>query len=271
MYISSPPQHPALKSYVHSYHEFDSKQLLANDNSKKLIPDGYIEVWFQFGTLAEVSIENVYHQMPKQFVWGQTERYSRVLVNGANRIIAVRLYPWAARVLFKLPSIELSNCYVGLEDLNDDFNKRLEDALEQSHSFEQRRSILENHLLQLITNLKPTTCHPVVKQAFALIVKNKGIVKVQELASSLNISRQHLNRLVREEIGLSVKKLATVIRIRACVDAQFELPVASLTQLAHQFDFFDQSHFIRDFKGVTGDCPKDFFKQKHLICWHMNL
>ena len=270
MYISSPPQHPALKPYIHSYHEFDSKQLLANDNSKKLIPDGYIEVWFQFGTLAEISIDQVYYQMPKQFVWGQTESYSRVLVNGTNRIIAVRLYPWAARTLFKLPSVELSNCYIDLEDLNKDLSKCLEDALGQSHSFEQRRSVLEHYLLQLITSLPPFY-HPVVAQAFALIVQHKGIVKVQDLANHLKVSRQHLNRLVREEIGLSVKKLAMVIRIRACVDAQFELPLASLTQLAHQFDFFDQSHFIRDFKWVTGTSPKDFFKQKHLICWHMNL
>lgn len=268
MYISTPPQHPALRSYIHSYHEFGSQQFLSLKSSNKLIPDGFIEIWFQFGALIQISINGKTHQVPKSFTWGQTEKCPTITASGINRIFAIRLYPWVARLMFNLPSIELSNHFIDLNELNIPSFNYLEDQLIETTSFEQRRTIVEQYLIHRIKS--SYSFNNTVIYAFNKIVQKKGCVQINQLAKELGYSRQYINRVFKKEIGLSPKKLATIVKIRACVDQEFKQSSNSLTQLAYQFDFFDQSHFIRDFKAVTGESPKFFFKQQHIICWHMN-
>lgn len=268
MYLSSPPQNKVLSPYVHSYHEFGSQQLLSLNTSNKLIPDGFIEIWFQFGALIQISINGKLYKVPRSFTWGQTEKYSILTTNGINRIFAIRLYPWVARLIFNLPSVELSNHFINLEDLNIPSFNYLQDKLIEAGSFEQRRIIVEEYLIHRIKT--GYQFNDIVIYAFNKIYEYKGSVQINQLAKNLGYSRQYINRIFKEEIGLSPKKLATIIKIRACIDQECVQPSKSLTQLGYQFDFFDQSHFIRDFKAITGEVPKTFFKQQHLICWHMN-
>jgi AraC-like DNA-binding protein len=68
-----------------------------------------------------------------------------------------------------------------------------------------------------------------------------------------------LARKFSSAIGLSPKQLAKTIRIQTTLKKLLNEEITSLTDLAYENEYFDQAHFIKDFKEFTGLTPKEFF------------
>ena len=62
------------------------------------------------------------------------------------------------------------------------------------------------------------------------------------------------------KVGLAPKQLHRIYRIRQAIDHMRVEPEESLTQIAYRFNFYDQSHFTREFKAFTGFAPKWFLQ-----------
>lgn len=60
-------------------------------------------------------------------------------------------------------------------------------------------------------------------------------------------------------IGISPKQLSKIIRIQATLKTLLTKEITSLTDLAYENEYFDQAHFIKDFKEFTGLTPKEFY------------
>jgi AraC-like DNA-binding protein len=84
-----------------------------------------------------------------------------------------------------------------------------------------------------------------------------GSIRIRALAARLGLSQDRLEKRVRRAVGASPKQLASILRLRRAVDAY--RPGASLTRLSADAGYFDQSHFIREFRSVTGEAPQRFF------------
>jgi AraC-like DNA-binding protein len=82
---------------------------------------------------------------------------------------------------------------------------------------------------------------------------------VNEFSKSNNINRRQLARKFSSAIGLSPKQLAKTIRIQTTLKKLLNEEITSLTDLAYENEYFDQAHFIKDFKEFTGLTPKEFF------------
>ena len=74
-----------------------------------------------------------------------------------------------------------------------------------------------------------------------------------------NINRRQLARKFSSAIGLSPKQLAKTIRIQTTLKVLLNEEVTKLTDLAYENEYFDQAHFIKEFKEFTGLTPKEFF------------
>jgi AraC-like DNA-binding protein len=98
--------------------------------------------------------------------------------------------------------------------------------------------------------------------AFDLIVQNK-ISQVDALSHQLNISSTGLRNLFREQVGISPKDLMKIQRIKSALHFKFTKE-GSLTDLAYQLGYYDQSHFIHDFKEAIGLTPKQYFSNDQL-------
>src|SRR5699024_11585169 len=98
---------------------------------------------------------------------------------------------------------------------------------------------------------------------------------VSQLSEYLCISRQHLNRLFKSHLGVSIKTFHKIIGFRWTINQMlFENPESNFTELAHQFNFSDQSHFNKTYKTFTNCSPKTFFNKgtvlgKEDTFWHL--
>ena len=60
-------------------------------------------------------------------------------------------------------------------------------------------------------------------------------------------------------IGMSPKQLSRVVRLQATLKMLEQKQFTSLTSLAYENGYYDQAHFIKDFKEFTGHSPKSFY------------
>jgi transcriptional regulator GlxA family with amidase domain len=86
----------------------------------------------------------------------------------------------------------------------------------------------------------------------------KGQFRVAELAEYCNLSARQLQRRFQDVVGVSPKILARTIRFDEIRRRLMFNPDANLTDLAYEFGFTDQAHFIRDFKEFAGKTPGEF-------------
>ncbi|WP_206669650.1 helix-turn-helix domain-containing protein [Algibacter amylolyticus] len=121
----------------------------------------------------------------------------------------------------------------------------------------ERIELAEAFLLKRLTD--KNTIDSIVKSTVETIFETNGQFSVTELSKQNNINRRQLTRKFSSTIGLSPKQLSKTIRIQNTLKTLLNKDVPSLTDLAYENEYFDQAHFIKDFKEFTGLTPKEFY------------
>lgn len=94
-------------------------------------------------------------------------------------------------------------------------------------------------------------------KAVSLATRSHGLVRVDELATTAGVSARQLERQFATHVGLSPKRFLRVLRFQQVL-AVLRDPSSSSAgwaDVAAQHGFYDQAHFINDFKAFTGETP----------------
>lgn len=83
-------------------------------------------------------------------------------------------------------------------------------------------------------------------------------LKIEEIATKHCFTRQYINKLFSKNVGKTPSEFRKIHRFRSSL-LKFR-KTKNLTQLSHENLFYDQSHFIKDFKTLTSQNPTSFFK-----------
>jgi AraC-like DNA-binding protein len=83
-------------------------------------------------------------------------------------------------------------------------------------------------------------------------------VKITQLAQQLFISQSRFEKRFRRIVGTSAKKFAGIVRLRCLLE--MSVNERNLTTLGLSAGYFDQAHFIKDFRSMTGETPGEYFK-----------
>jgi AraC-like DNA-binding protein len=97
-------------------------------------------------------------------------------------------------------------------------------------------------------------------ETLALLHGDYARYNVKEIERTLNVNRKTLARQFRKQIGVSITDYRRILRFRDAVKLHSGTD-ESLTKLAYETAFSDQSHFIKDMKKLTGDSPKKLFDE----------
>lgn len=195
----------------------------------------------------------VHREAPVAGLFGPSTNYRFDMeISGALRTFSARLQPAAAGGLFGVDPISLVDNFVPLSLPID-----LLATLRAAGSWEDMVEPFNRWLL----SLSPSgSCKdPVARQATRLR-RARGAIPIQDLADSAGLSLRHFQRRFRQLTGLNPKHYARICRIGHTVHRKELEPNASWTELAHEAGYADQSHFIRDFKALTGTLPSGFLR-----------
>ena len=109
---------------------------------------------------------------------------------------------------------------------------------------------VERVLLRLA---RPERVDPRVRAAAVAIQQSGGIVSVETLARRTEVTRRHLERRFLDTVGLTPKRLVRIVRFQRALAALHAGGRGAATAL--DCGYADQSHFIRDFRRLTGCSP----------------
>lgn len=99
---------------------------------------------------------------------------------------------------------------------------------------------------------------------YAMKLIGEGEIKsVEKVSAELNISSAGLRNLFKEHVGIAPKDLMKIYRLQSVLKSGLSL-IESQTQLAYSSGYFDQAHFIHEFKDAIGITPKKYFQNKKL-------
>jgi AraC-like DNA-binding protein len=204
------------------------------------------------------------------FAVGMMTRAIHVVSDRAVRTVAVRFKPGAAGIFLAQGQQQAPPLHE-LADRRTDLGllwgrsgaDRLADAL-WAHGLDDaaRLALLERHLLERLPGLPGIT--PLVAAALHAIDGSGGALRIEALADSLGVSRQHLAAQFRARVGLAPKMYARICRFRRATGALAAEPARSTAPdwagLALDCGYFDQSHLIHDFQEFSGGAPESFLR-----------
>jgi len=224
------------------------------ESSYTVLPGLSVVMGFQFkGSLSYIN-NDAEHSLSTAGVTGLLNSY-RTFKNQANTgSVLVTFTETGAAHFFKAPMHQLFNGSYALDDFIPYTEKAIIlEKLSEANSNVQRIQVVEDFL---INTLEQNEADQLATAAIAYIKEANGIISITKLADHLNISQSRLEKRFRAAVGASPKKFSSIVRFRHIVNQLSK--TNSLTSLAYHAGYFDQAHFIKDFKTFTGQTPQQF-------------
>lgn len=246
-----------LKEFVWCYWNLEGdKETTPVKNT--IVPDGTMKLIFHYGDtyrhhpkLGESIV------LPKCFLIGQLTRPYIVEPLGVTGSFIVRFHPNGFLPFATIPIKDMENAAVPIGTLFGDEGREIGKKILKANDTSERILLIEEFLLKHLTEKK--TIDTIVQSTVETILKAKGTFTVNEFSRMMDINRRQLARKFSTVIGLSPKQLSKTIRIQATLKKLLNNKVNTLTDLAYENEYFDQAHFIKEFKEFTGLTPKEFY------------
>lgn len=224
---------------------------------QRVLPDGCMEMIFHYG--------DPYRQhfgdgssiiQPRNFVFGQITKYIEIAPTGTSGVISARFLPEGICPFIKMPIASLENRAVPVAEIFGD-GTILEGLILNANNNEERIQLIESFLITKLS--EPNTIDAITRSCVEAIFQSQGQIGVVELAGKMNINRRNMERKFSTMVGMSPKQLARVARLQSTLKMLEQKRFTSLTSLAYENGYYDQAHFIKDFKYFTGMSPKSFY------------
>lgn len=242
----------------------ESNSSVFNGPPIHILPDSCVELVVHFGDPFKTTFsDNSTSIQAQSFVVAQMKSFMKIQSNGKTGIMAVRFSALGAYHFFGMPMKEIVNREVGLKNIWNDFATEIEEKINLASSTHQRSELIQRYLqLQLSRN---GYSDKGIEYCVNEIKLTKGLVSVEALANKVGISNRQLVRRFDKCIGLSPKEFVRIIKFISSLDAMRNSTDKSLTEVALETGYYDQAHFIHDFKEFSGLTPTEYLTSANVV------
>lgn len=251
---------PRLASVVRDYTGY--RERCAAPVRRRELPGTSVVLIFDFGpTLRFPGTDSApMRRFPGGFVAGLSQAPVDTATSGAQSGLHVNLTPLGARRLLGVPMAELADRIVGVDDAFGAAGVTLTEILRDTRSWPRRFALLDRAIERRLADTDPTP--RLAATAWTRLAQSAGRIPVEALAAELECSRKHLATVFRDQIGLSPKRIARILRFRHAIGLFDRGECTAWTDVAHASGYADQAHFIHDFRRFSGATPSEFLKRR---------
>jgi len=256
-------QHPLLKNYIKFFWELHIEKTQLNH---KIIPQRNINLRFNLSeTPHYVCLNGKDHLLEDVYFSGLHDHFrnAHLKLNGKVDVLGVCFFPECFFPFLKIPVSEFKNKVLGAIEVGfkiaDTINERLKDAPDVA----ARLEILENELALLLYNGNHTP--ESFRKLFNALKQSDNSLQIYEFCQRNNIGMRKLERMYNKYVGLSANTYVTLNRFHNSLNRLLYNDYSRLSDLAYDNDYFDQTHFIKEFKRYAGNTPKSFIHQNDSI------
>ena len=258
MYVRIPPP-VNLRKYVEYFWTSEVKTIDEKPLAHRSFASAKTELLFHYvGDFERVEAAGNTRKNFAAGFYGQTALCSRYTTAAKKAgIFAVRFYPHAIPALFSVSAFELTGKAVELNDFLGAEGERLSDKIFAAQNFNRRIEIMSGFLDDRLG--KRNGRDERIERAVELINLSGGQIKLPELIESFGLSERQFKRIFTENAGFAPKFYSRIVRFEAALEHFNKQRGKSLTETALECGYFDQSHFIRDFKEFSLMTPGEYF------------
>ncbi|MDY8136991.1 helix-turn-helix transcriptional regulator [Aquimarina sp. 2201CG5-10] len=258
------PPNNDLKNIVKSFFVMEHSE--TKSQKQYLLPDG-LPSFFYLSVSEDVQAHFFETKQEFSLKSGLYVGYANTLVKLQHqkmKVIGVSVFPFYMSILLRTSLTEIMNKFVPVENL-------IETDVELS-TLKNTTSNNPDDLIKLIEEfiLLRIAQNPIRKEilgVYELILKSKGNeVNLNDIADGTGYSARYINKLFKKYLGMSPKQFIKLARFNYGLKLIGELNSDSnLTQVALELGYYDQAHFIKDFKNVSGKTPKELLSERESL------
>jgi len=246
-----------LQQYVKCYYIYESETNGTFEDT--VFPSGSTEIIFNLGTGKwQTATGEGFVTTPSIELWGQIIRPLPIRSIGRNTMLGIRFFPHGA-ACFLNDKIDLfNNQVVDFRDLSGNEVSMLYEKLLETTTWNKRIGLIQDFLLQRLSlSEKRSARAAVVSDVMNEIKQQDFFDNLENVASRYGISSRYLQKLFLQYTGLTPKLYSKIARFQNSLRLVTKKD-SSLTSIAYDCGYFDQSHFIREFRSFTGLTPSGY-------------
>ena len=244
-----------LRPYVKSYTLITIDRDLTDE---VFYPSGYVDLVINISEgNATAIIDGRRRKTPGVEVLGHLTLPSRLTVSKGTSVLIARIYPYASSLFFTNSMSEFTNYATDAYGI---FSREINDfyySLMEAGSLGQKVGALDRFLTgKLVKNEKQYRKSRIIEQVCGHICSKGDTFESKALSKSYGLSERYIEKLFVDMVGITPSAFFSVYRFNKSLDLVLSSGLR-LTSIAYDCGYYDQAHFIKEFKKFTGITPFD--------------
>ena len=239
-----------------------------SSSQERILPDGCTEIVFHQGdAFDQHNQDGTTERQPMAMLVGQMRGPLVIQPTGRVCVLGVRFWPGGAYPFLHIPQNEIAGRLIALDAVLGgaarELHSRIADAATAAESVRQVEAILLARLNQFRRHDEAAL------KAIALILRAGGCLSIDTLARETGINSRKLDRTFNTRVGLAPKTLCRIVRFQKAfkmIERQKSSP--DWVRIALDCGYYDQSHFIKEFKAFAGREPASYLAEQNTISDH---
>lgn len=240
-----------------------------NQRREIILPKGTVEIIFNFSDKITYfsHASQTKNNLPGVIINGINCKPVELIKTGRLELLGIQLNSIGLKALFNIPAKELTNnVYEGkliCQDLD-----TLADQLYCSQAFKNQVNIILKWFQKKVSVWEGN--HSVKRAQRLHSIECDDSINVKKLCEVICLSERHLRRFSSEWIGMKPEKF---IQYKKYLNALhfFHSSKNKLRDIALEAGYYDQPHFIREFKSFTGMTPRQYRNSMSQLPGHIYL
>jgi AraC-like DNA-binding protein len=221
----------------------------------EVVPDGYAEIIFYFGSSCSIFYNGGLQQLPSPFLIGLLHQPVHFYAENCLEIIGIRCFPWTVFDLLGLPSGKdgvrlFEHPIAGLQST---LNKRI-----ATGSIDEAVGELNQYFLDAQSQIAVDS---MLFKAGVAMRKANGTMPVSQVAAAAHATVRTLERKFKQSSGYTVKDVSGLLRFEQVRNRLWLNADSNIAGLAHELGYTDQAHLSREFKRYSGTTPVAFARK----------
>ncbi len=245
---------PPLDAFVEKFWSFEG--YAPAHTFERLMPDGSAELVVNLAenrsSIYDPQDHTRAHTFPGAIVSGPRSQYFVIDTVEQCSTLGIHFRPGGLFPFFGMPSSELHDRHVGLDALWGSFAAELRERLLEAPTVDARLRTLQEALL---SRARLFTLHPAVCYALAEFQHGPRTRTISDVTGAIGLSPRRFIQVFREQVGLTPKLFCRVRRFQQVIQRISAGRRVEWADVALDCGYFDQPHFINDFRDFSGLTP----------------
>ncbi len=189
-----------------------------------------------------------------------TQSQGCLYFKGSYNLFSVLFKANGLFAIFGIPQKLLINDMIPVDNILGNDTCILTEQIEACKDIHDMGSYLNVYLTRKLLCQKHSYHTNIIALTSNDILKNKGLLSIDNLIRNANMSLRNFERRFINEVGVSPKLYMRITRFYNAVQNKMLNPEKNWTEITYEHGYYDQSHFIKDCREFSSKSPEEFFK-----------